>query len=123
METQIETMRGNLAALKNQSKKQRKEKKEKKREKHVSPPVASSSKSSLKNAKPSQKKKRSKKEKLPDDDTLTFEQKQELSIAISQIQGEKLDRVITMIKEGKPDLGDDVCYPFLVARVRIFILF
>ena len=33
MESQIETMRGNLAALMNQSKKQRKEKKEKKKRK------------------------------------------------------------------------------------------
>lgn len=84
MESQIETMKGNLAVLKNQTKKQRKEKKEKKREKHVSPPVASSSKANGKLSKPSQKKKSSKKEKLPDD-TLSFDQKKALSEGISQL--------------------------------------
>lgn len=109
MESQIETMKGNLAVLKNQTKKQRKEKKEKKREKHVSPPVASSSKANGKLSKPSQKKKSSKKEKLPDDDTLSFDQKKALSEGISQLVGDKQEKVIAIIREGFPEIRE-VCF-------------
>lgn len=106
MESQIETMKGNLAALKNQNKKQRKEKKEKKREKRISPPVASSSKANGKSSKPSQKKKGSNKEKVADDDVLSFDQKKELSEAMENLEEEKMEKAIAIIHEGLPHIRD-----------------
>ena len=105
MESQIETMKGNLAALKNQNKKQRKEKKEKKREKHISPPVASSSKANGKSSKP-QKRKGSNKEKVADDDVLSFDQKKELSEAMENLEEEKMEKAIAIIHEGLPHIRD-----------------
>ena len=56
LESQIDEMKGNLAALKasvKKPKKEKKEKREKKRDKQMSPPVASSSKANGKPAKQS----------------------------------------------------------------------
>ncbi|KAI5123582.1 hypothetical protein M0805_003400 [Coniferiporia weirii] len=106
IESEIEAMRGNLAALKGQTKKQKKEKKEKKRDKRISPPVASSSKANGKAMKPLPKKKNSKKEKIPDDDVLSFDQKKDLSETITTLDGDKLEKVISIIHEGVPEIRD-----------------
>lgn len=115
MESQIETMKANLAALKNQSKKPKKEKKEKKREKHSSPPVASSSKANGK-TKPVPKKKVSKKTAIPDDDVLSFDQKKDLSETIQTLDGEKLERVISIIHEGVPEIRDVCIVHFVLVK-------
>ena len=110
IESQIEEMKGNLAALKaagKKPKKEMKEKKEKKREKQHSPPVASSSKANGKPAKQGgSSKKKSSKKALADDDTLSFDQKKDLSEAIQRLDGPKLEKVITIIHEGMPEIGD-----------------
>lgn len=95
-----------LLALKNQPKKPKKEKKEKKREKQVSPPIASSSRSNGK-SKTIPKKRSTKKATIPDDDALSFEQKKDLSEAIGKLDGgEKLEKVISIIHEGVPEIRD-----------------
>jgi hypothetical protein len=104
MESQIEIMRGNITALKKKS-----EKKVKK-VKSYAPPVASTSKTSTKgSAKQTSKKKGGRKSgasALVDDDVLTFEQKKDLSEAIANLEGAKLERVITIIHEGVPEIRD-----------------
>jgi Bromodomain extra-terminal - transcription regulation len=104
MESQIEIMRGSITALKKKS-----EKKVKKT-KPYSPPTASTSKASTKAAaKPAPKKKGGRKatsSALVDDDVLTFEQKKDLSEAISSLDGTKLEKVIQIIHEGVPEIRD-----------------
>lgn len=104
LESQIEVLKGNLANLKQaKSKKVRKEKRPVKR----ASPVASSSKTSA--SRPSKsmpKKKSSKKSTIPDDDVLSFDQKKDLSETIQNLDGEKLERVITIIHEGVPEIRD-----------------
>ncbi len=100
MESQIETMRGSIAALKG-AKVQKDKKKKKDREKN---PVASSSKSTNKTSKSSSKKKS--KKPVADDDVLTFEQKKDLSEAIGKLDGSKLEKVINIIHEGVPEIKD-----------------
>lgn len=100
MESQIEAMRGNIAALK--SSKVPKEKK--KKEKREKPPVASSSKA-FKPAKPSSKKKNVKKT-VSDNDVLTFEQKKDLSENIAKLDEDRLERVIRIIHDGVPEIRD-----------------
>ena len=100
MESQIETMRGSIAALKG-AKVQKDKKKKKDREK---PQVASTSKSSNKSSKSSSKKKS--KKPVADDDVLTFEQKKDLSEAIGKLDGGKLEKVINIIHEGVPEIKD-----------------
>ncbi|KIM84571.1 hypothetical protein PILCRDRAFT_387920 [Piloderma croceum F 1598] len=108
MESQIETMKGSIAALKGKPA-ERKPKKEKKRERPA--PVASSSKVS----KPSKSgggggggggNKRKGKKPIADDDVLSFEQKKDLSEAIQKLDGNKLERVIQIIHEGVPEIRD-----------------
>lgn len=106
MESQIETMKNNLVALKSTNKKPKKEKKEKKREKHVSPPAPSTSKANGKVSKPMPKKKSSKKNAIPDDDVLSFDQKKDLSETIQTLDGDKLENVIRIIHEGVPEIRD-----------------
>lgn len=107
IEAQIESMRGNLLALKNQPGKE----KEKKRKKKEKPSAASTSKASgsrvpkAANAANGTVKKKSKKQ-IQDDDILTFEQKKDLSEAISSLDESKLEKVIQIIHEGVPDLRD-----------------
>lgn len=105
MESQMETMKANLAALKSNKIVEKKPKKEKKKEK----PVASSSKLS----KPSKTNvsngagnKRKGKKPVADDDVLTFEQKKDLSEAIQTLDGTKLEKVIQIIHEGVPEIRD-----------------
>ncbi|THH11445.1 hypothetical protein EW146_g8048 [Bondarzewia mesenterica] len=105
IESQIETMRGNLAALKDRTGKEKKKKKKKKREKANAGPVASSSKA-VKALKALPPKKKGKKTLIADDDVLTFEQKKDLSEAIAHLDGSKLERVIAIIHEGVPEIRD-----------------
>lgn len=100
MESQIETMRGSIAALKGV--KQPK----KKKEKRDKPPVASSSKPSARPSKVPSKKKG--KKPIADDDVLTFEQKKDLSESIGKLDGVKLEKVIQIIHDGVPEIRD-VC--------------
>ncbi|KAI6045133.1 Bromodomain-containing protein [Pisolithus marmoratus] len=107
MEAQIESMRGNLLALKNQPGKEKKKEKKKKEK----PSTASTSKASgsrvpkAANAVNGTVKKKSKKQ-AQDDDILTFEQKKDLSEAISNLEESKLEKVIQIIHEGVPEIRD-----------------
>lgn len=100
MESQIETMRGNIAALKNT----KLPKEKKKKEKRDRVPVASSSKATAKSNKAATKKKN--KKLISDNDVLTFEQKKDLSESIGKLDGAKLERVINIIHEGVPEIRD-----------------
>jgi hypothetical protein len=103
MESQIETMRNSISALKNQ--KEKKSKKSKKKDASAS--AAASSKGAKKEAKaPPKKKAAPKKAQIPDDDVLSFEQKKDLSEAIQTLDGQKLERVIQIIHEGVPEIRD-----------------
>jgi len=110
LESQIDKMKGNLAALKSMKKVEKKAKKEKKekkkKEKRSSPPVASSSKANGKNGKQAPIKKKNPKKIVPDDDVLSFEQKKDLSETIQTLDGEKLEKVINIIHEGVPEIRD-----------------
>jgi bromodomain-containing factor 1 len=100
METQIETMRNSITALKG-SKPPKDKKKKEKRDKGAA--LASSSKGG-KQTKQSGKKKS--KKPVADDDVLSFEQKKDLSEAISKLDGVKLEKVIHIIHEGVPEIRD-----------------
>jgi bromodomain-containing factor 1 len=100
MESQIETMRGSIAALKGAKPREIKKKK-KDREKTQN---NSSSKTSNKASKSSSKKKG--KKPIAEDDVLTFEQKKDLSEAIGKLDGSKLEKVINIIHEGVPEIKD-----------------
>jgi len=102
MESQIETMKGSIAALKGKpGEKKPKEKKKKER----AAPVASSSKGA-KPSKASNGGSKRKGKKVADDDVLSFEQKKDLSEAIQKLDGSKLERVIQIIHEGVPEIKD-----------------
>jgi len=104
METQIETMRNSISALKNQ--KEKKSKKSKKKDASA-PTPATASKAAKKDTKaPPKKKAAPKKAQIPDDDVLSFEQKKDLSEAIQTLDGQKLERVIQIIHEGVPEIRD-----------------
>ncbi|GLB36381.1 putative transcription factor [Lyophyllum shimeji] len=101
MESQIEAMKGNIAALKNG----KAPKEKKKKEKRDKPPVASTSKAiSSKPVKSTQKKKT--KKPIADNDVLTFEQKKDLSESIAKLDETKLEKVIQIIHEGVPEIRD-----------------
>lgn len=106
MEAQIESMRGNLLALKNQPPKEKKKKK-----KEPKPAAASTSKSTTsRNAKVANAGngavKRKAKKQIPEDDALSFDQKKDLSEAITKLDGQKLEKVIQIIHEGVPEIRD-----------------
>jgi bromodomain-containing factor 1 len=104
MESQIETMRNSISALKTQ--KEKKAKKSKKKDASASTP-ATASKAAKKETKATAKKKSApKKAQIPDDDVLSFEQKKDLSEAIQTLDGQKLERVIQIIHEGVPEIRD-----------------
>jgi hypothetical protein len=104
MESQIETMRNSISALKNH--KEKKSKKTKKKDASASTP-ATASKAAKKDTKAAAKKKSApKKAQIPDDDVLSFEQKKDLSEAIQTLDGQKLERVIQIIHEGVPEIRD-----------------
>ncbi|KAL5535451.1 hypothetical protein ACEPAF_3545 [Sanghuangporus sanghuang] len=106
IETQMESLRETLVALKSQVKPKKKEKKEKRPAKRTSPPAPSYSKSSAKPVKSAPKKRSSKKSTVPDDDVLSFDQKKELSETIQNLEGDKLEKVINIIHEGVPEIRD-----------------
>ena len=100
MESQIETMRGSIAALKGAKPREvKKKKKDREKTQH-----SSGSKTSNKTSKTSSKKKG--KKPIADDDVLTFEQKKDLSEAIGKLDGGKLEKVINIIHEGVPEIKD-----------------
>ena len=104
MESQIETMRNSISALKHQ--KEKKSKKSKKKDASAST-QATASKAAKKETKAATKKKSApKKTQIPDDDVLSFEQKKDLSEAIQTLDGQKLERVIQIIHEGVPEIRD-----------------
>lgn len=103
MESQIETMRGSIAALKGRAP-EKKPKKERKKEKAA--PVASSSKAAKPPKASNGGNKRKGKKAVADDDVLSFEQKKDLSEAIQKLDGTKLERVIQIIHEGVPEIRD-----------------
>lgn len=106
MEAQIESMRGNLLALRSQPPKEKKKKK-----KEPKPATASTSKTTTaRNAKVANAGngavKRKAKKQVPEDDTLSFDQKKDLSEAITTLDGQKLEKVIQIIHEGVPEIRD-----------------
>ena len=104
MESQIETMRHSISALKTQ--KEKKSKKSKKKEASTSTPATTSKAAKKETKAPTKKKAASKKSQIPDDDVLSFEQKKDLSEAIQTLDGQKLERVIQIIHEGVPEIRD-----------------
>jgi len=119
IESQIETLKGNLETLRANQKKKEKEKKKKKEVKKRPSPVASSSKPNGKESKrsggggggggasASTSKKQSKKSGgVYNSDVLSFEQKKELSETIQTLDGDKLEKVIQIIHDGVPEVRD-----------------
>ncbi|KAI0034904.1 Bromodomain-containing protein [Vararia minispora EC-137] len=112
MEQQMASMRESIEAMKAKSVKKTKVKEPKKKKpapppEPVSAPVPSSSKPKKESRPPPPKKKgSSKKVVIPDDDVLSFDQKKELSDAITTLDGSKLERVISIIHEGVPEIRD-----------------
>jgi bromodomain-containing factor 1 len=110
MESQIETKRNSISALKTQKEKKSKEVKEKGSSASTQ---AMASKVVKKETKaPPKKKAVAKKAQIPDDDVLSFEQKKDLSEAIQTLDGQKLERVIQIIHEGVPKIEmEDFYHP------------
>jgi hypothetical protein len=104
MESQIETMRNSISALKTQ--KEKKSKKSKKKDASGSTPATTSKAAKKETKAPPKKKAAAKKAQIPDDDVLSFEQKKDLSEAIQTLDGHKLERVIQIIHEGVPEIRD-----------------
>ncbi|KAH9964441.1 Bromodomain-containing protein [Russula dissimulans] len=104
MESQIETMRHSISALKHH--KEKKSKKSKKKDASASTPATSSKAVKKEGKAPPKKKAAPKKAQIPDDDVLSFEQKKDLSEAIQTLDGQKLERVIQIIHEGVPEIRD-----------------
>lgn len=108
MEAQMEAMNRTLAGLKQQKKQVVPHKHKEKREKPM--PVASTSKATPKaNGKKAvggAAHKKNTKRPITDDDVLSFEQKKQLSDAISNLDGTKLEKVIQIIHEGVPEIRD-----------------
>jgi hypothetical protein len=99
MESKIEELNRNLAAIKGKPKEK---KKEKRKEKSVG---GSANLTKTQGSKPYQPGKPSKKSKKTDD-FLSFEQKKDLSDTIATLEGPKLERVIQIIHEGVPEIRD-----------------
>jgi bromodomain-containing factor 1 len=104
MESQIETMRNSISALKTQ--KEKKSKKSKKKDASASTQATASKAAKKETKAPPKKKAAAKKAQIPDDDVLSFEQKKDLSEAIQTLDGQKLERVIQIIHEGVPEIRD-----------------
>ncbi|EFI28580.1 bromodomain-containing protein [Coprinopsis cinerea okayama7 len=106
MEAQIETMKGNLEALKNAARNKERKKKKKEKKEREPPPPPPPVKAAPKPAKAPKKKSSSSKKAIADDDVLTFEQKKDLSETIGKLEGAKLEKVINIIHEGVPEIRD-----------------
>ncbi|KAJ7071264.1 Bromodomain-containing protein [Mycena amicta] len=103
MESQIEAMRGNIQALKSKPKKDKKKTDDRERRDRA---MSSSSKPSKPPKASSSSSKKKSKKIVAENDVLTFEQKKDLSEAIAQLDGAKLERVIKIIHEGVPEIKD-----------------
>ncbi|KAL1739176.1 Bromodomain-containing protein [Schizophyllum fasciatum] len=110
MQREMQELQHNIEALKRKKQqeaaaKKKKQQQEKKALKEAAPgpsaPVGRPPKA-VKNGAPPPKKK-AKKDK--EDDSLTFDQKKELSEVISTLEGPKLERVIKIIHEGVPEIA------------------
>ncbi|KAG1766460.1 hypothetical protein EDD22DRAFT_774151 [Suillus occidentalis] len=132
MEAQIESMRGNLMALKAKPAKEKK-----KKEKKEKAPVASTSKAAASRAPKAvpaangNKRKTTTKKPMAEDDALSFEQKKDLSEAITSLDGVKLEKVIQIIHEGVPEIRDsteeieleiDILPPHVLTKLYNFVL-
>ncbi|KAG1889391.1 Bromodomain-containing protein [Suillus subluteus] len=132
MEAQIESMRGNLMALKAKPAKEKK-----KKEKKEKVPVASTSKAAASRAPKAapatngSKRKTTTKKPMAEDDALSFEQKKDLSEAITSLDGVKLEKVIQIIHEGVPEIRDsteeieleiDILPPHVLTKLYNFVL-
>ncbi|KAG0697173.1 Bromodomain-containing protein [Suillus ampliporus] len=131
MEAQIESMRGNLMALKNKPAKEKK-----KKEKKEKAPVASTSKAAASRAPKAApatngNKRKTTKKPMAEDDVLSFEQKKDLSEAITSLDGVKLEKVIQIIHEGVPEIRDsteeieleiDTLPPHVLTKLYNFVL-
>ncbi|KAG1825607.1 Bromodomain-containing protein [Suillus subaureus] len=126
MEAQIESMRGNLMALKAKPAKEKK-----KKEKKEKAPVASTSKAATSRA-PKQHLRPTEASPMAEDDALSFEQKKDLSEAITSLDGVKLEKVIQIIHEGVPEIRDqsteeieleiDILPPHVLTKLYNFVL-
>ena len=106
----MEAIQGNLLTLRSQPRKE-KEKKKKKKKKGPKPAAALTSKSmTSRNAKLANATngtvKRKARKRIPEDDTLSFDQKKDLSKAIMTLDGQKLEKVIQIIHKGVPEIHD-----------------
>jgi hypothetical protein len=119
MESQIESMRSSISALKSKSANKKQKQKEKRdrdrereRERAIPKPAAKTPKAApaKPSAKPSKKGKKAANGALADDDVLTFDQKKELSESITALEGNKLERVIQIIHDGMPEIRDVSVY-------------
>ncbi|KAG2057138.1 Bromodomain-containing protein [Suillus hirtellus] len=132
IEAQIESMRGNLMALKAKPAKEKK-----KKEKKEKAPVASTSKAAASRAPKTapatngNKRKTTTKKPMAEDDALSFEQKKDLSEAITSLDGVKLEKVIQIIHEGVPEIRDsteeieleiDILPPHVLTKLYNFVL-
>ncbi|KIY51397.1 Bromodomain-containing protein [Fistulina hepatica ATCC 64428] len=141
MESQIAQMQNNLNELRAKPPKKKKEKKERVHHIPRHQPVASTSKpppqpKPPKPPKTSTSKKKSsgssnKRRPLPDDDVLSFEQKKDLSEAIGNLDGTKLEKVIAIIHDGVPEIRDsteeieleiDSLPPVVLTKLYNFVL-
>ncbi|KAL4069375.1 Bromodomain-containing protein [Scleroderma citrinum] len=132
MEAQIESMRGNLLALKNQPAKEKKKEKKKKDKSLVGSTSKVSGSRAPRAANPNGAvKKKSSKKQLPNDDILTFDQKKDLSEAITKLDEKKLEKVIQIIHEGVPEIRDsteeieleiDLLPPHVLTKLYNFVL-
>ena len=100
MKSQIESLNRDLDAIKRKPK----EKKKVSRKDKTLPSVPGTVSKSQPN-KPFQPGKQTKKPKKADD-SLSFEQKKELSETIQSLDGEKLEKVIQIIHDGVPEVRD-----------------
>ncbi|KAH7921257.1 hypothetical protein BV22DRAFT_1114517 [Leucogyrophana mollusca] len=107
MEAQIESMRNNILNLKTKPPPKEKKKKEKKEKAATaSTSKASSSRANKTFAAGNGSTKRKGKKQMLEDDVLSFEQKKDLSEAITKLDGTKLEKVIQIIHEGVPEIRD-----------------
>ncbi|KAG5719332.1 hypothetical protein E4T56_gene13287 [Termitomyces sp. T112] len=128
MESQIEAMKGNIAALK--SNKVPKEKKKKEKRDKLQP-TASTSKVVGKQNKSSSLSKKKLKKPITENDVLTFEQKKDLSESIAKLDEQKLEKVIQIIHEGVPEIRDsteeieleiDLLPPSVLTKLYNFVI-
>nr|GAT47895.1 bromodomain-containing protein [Mycena chlorophos] len=107
IEHQIEAMRGDLQALKSKPKKDKKKlHDDRDRRERAASTSSKPSKPPKTASTASVSKKKNNKKIVAENDVLTFEQKKDLSEAIGQLDGPKLERVIKIIHEGVPEIKD-----------------